>query len=391
MDAKGVSILIVDDSSSNRAILAEMLSEYDCELASNGEEALELASKDPKPDLILLDVVMPGMSGYQVCRQLKADHETRHVPVIFLSSKSDSQSIVKGFDAGAIDYVTKPFNMSELKMRVNTHLSLKKSRDRNVSLIRDVREMNKKLTDSIAYAQKIQKAILPGDEYLSEILPEHFVFLQPRDVVSGDFYWIRKVQSRLVVIVADCTGHGVPGAFMSMMGMANLNEIVGKDSVTHPAKILNQLRHSIVDALKQDEQSEVKDGMDVAVLTFDQALRNVLYAGARTPLLHISGGVCKFYRADKMTISYRLTHQSFSSTHIELKPGDCLYLLTDGYSDQFGGEHDKKIMKKRIQEYLLSVYHLPMPEQGALLKRYFEKWKGTNEQVDDVLVIGLRV
>ncbi|TAJ13201.1 response regulator [Marinilabiliaceae bacterium JC017] len=384
-------ILLVDDSPVNIDILKDSLSRYKCLSATNGQEALKLALSSTKPDLILLDVIMPGMDGYEVCRRLKREPTTQEVPIIFITGQNDPQSILKGFEAGAIDYITKPFNIPELKARVKTQITIKMARDQNQRLIHKIEAINKKLTDSIEYAKKIQAASLPKPEYLNQVMPEHFVFYKPRDIVSGDFFWVRELDSKLIIIAADCTGHGVPGAIMSMFGVAYLNEIVGKENVTKPSEILNQLRTSVIESLNQDEDSEVKDGMDISVVTLNMKNQQVEFAGAFNSMLHIRDNQLTVYPADHMPVSYGLKDRSFTNHIIPIQNNDCLYLFTDGFADQFGGEMGKKLMQKGFKHLILQNHHLPMQEQKRIYTSFFENWKGTQEQVDDVLLIGVRL
>lgn len=203
----------------------------------DGKKALEW-TKRKDFDLILLDVMMPEMSGFEVCEHLKANSKTSDIPIIFLTARTDTESIVKGFNLGAVDYVTKPFNKSELLARVSTQVALKKSRDETLKYL-------KLLKDSVNYAEKIQDAVLPSPEILYDVFPGYFILYKPKDIVSGDFYWINRIKNFIYIAAADCTGHGVPGAFMSMLGITLLNEIVSKSRLDNPNQILNFLRKKI--------------------------------------------------------------------------------------------------------------------------------------------------
>jgi len=258
-----------------------------------------------------------------------------------------------------------------------------------------VEERNKDISDSINYARKIQEAILPPRELKLELFPEAFVLFLPKDVVSGDFYWFAKKDGNKLIAAVDCTGHGVPGAFMSMIGNAFLNAIVNKEGITSPAEILNALRKAIVSSLKQ-EDGQNKDGMDIALLSFDEQLSQVKYAGAHNPLWIIGRDdegmiALKEIKASKQPVGmYQGEVVPFNETIIQLKKGDTLYIFTDGYADQFGGEKGKKFRYKKLQELLLSIYDKPMPGQEIILLEEFNKWKGELEQVDDVCLIGIR-
>ncbi|TRX70917.1 response regulator [Carboxylicivirga sp. M1479] len=385
------NILLVDDSAVNLEILKEALSRYNTTTATNGDEAMEIAFSRNKPDLILLDVVMPGMNGYEVCSILKSNDLSKDIPIIFITGQNDAESILRGFEAGAIDYITKPFNIMELKARVKTQLSIKMARDQNQRLINKIRTVNKKLTDSIEYAKKIQNASLPSQDYLNKVLPEHFIMLRPRDIVSGDFYWVEQTGNELIIVAADCTGHGVPGAFMSMFGVAYLHEIVGKNGITQPAEIINELRRIVIESLKQDENSEVKDGMDISVIKIDKTAQTIDFAGAFNDMLLIRNKEMQIYQADHMPVSIGEVNKPYTNHTIPYKKDDCVYLYSDGYPSQFGGPNDKKLMQKGFRSLLLENHQHPMPQQGDIYNNFFDMWKGINDQIDDVLVMGLRL
>ncbi|WP_439184757.1 PP2C family protein-serine/threonine phosphatase [Carboxylicivirga taeanensis] len=385
------TILLVDDSAVNLEILSEALNRYNTVVATNGDDAMEIAFSRNKPDLILLDVIMPGLDGYEVCQILKSNEQSKDIPIIFITGQNDAESILKGFEAGAIDYITKPFNILELKARVKTQLSIKMARDQNQRLMNKIRTVNKKLTDSIEYAQKIQNASLPSKEFLNRILPEHFILLKPRDIVSGDFYWAEQAGDKLIIVSADCTGHGVPGAFMSMFGVAYLHEIVGKNGIHQPAEIINELRRIVISSLRQDEDSEVKDGMDISIVAIDTQKHEIEFAGAFNDMLLVRDQQMTIYEADHMPVSIGEINQPYTNHVVPYKTGDCIYLYTDGFPSQFGGPNDKKLMQKGFRNMLLENHHYTMQEQLNIFSNFFDMWKGINDQIDDVLVIGIRL
>lgn len=237
------TILIVDDSMANILALRDALNEYKCIAATSGHQALRFIHTQKQPDLILLDIIMDGMDGYEVCESLKSDAQTSEIPVIFLTAQSDPENLVKGFKVGAADFISKPFNIEELKARVANQLKFKKSLDNNTIYLKSIEEIYDTITDSMYYAQKIQHATLPHAAYLKRVLNEYFIFYKPRDIVSGDFYLVHQVENKKLLIAADCTGHGVPGALMSMMCMALINEIVNVGKIYKPNEILN--KHTI--------------------------------------------------------------------------------------------------------------------------------------------------
>jgi serine phosphatase RsbU (regulator of sigma subunit) len=285
-----------------------------------------------------------------------------------------------------------------------------------------IEEIHKEVTDSINYAKRIQEAVLPISIESRSVLGEHFILFKPKDIVSGDFYWTVKINNLLFVAVADCTGHGVPGAFMSMLGISFLNEIVHKQEIKNPNQILNHLREEIVYALQQKGvQGEQKDGMDISLLVVNTDTNEAQWAGANNPLYIISSvilNVCEEQfsceaksissnidssqaqidnrdimelKGNKMPIAIYPQMKDFTSHEFSLQKGDSVYLFTDGYADQFGGPSGRKFMYKQFKEMLLQNNNKPMKEQREILEFAFENWKGEFEQIDDVTILGIRI
>jgi len=249
----------------------------------------------------------------------------------------------------------------------------------------------KHITDSIHYALRIQTALLPSLELFSEKL-DHFVLYKPRDIVSGDFYWVAEIGPQIMIISADCTGHGVPGAFMSMLGVSFLNEIILNKGIVQPDQVINSLREEIIRALKQKEShSELKDGMDICVCLLDPEKRSLQFAGALCPLWILSKGELTEIKGDKMPVAIHETMKPFTNHWIDLKQGDTFYIFSDGFVDQFGGPNQKKYLSKNFKITLGEMQAKPMYEQGVELDRIFEEWREDVEQIDDVTVIGVRV
>ncbi len=247
-------------------------------------------------------------------------------------------------------------------------------------------------TQSIDYAERIQTMLLPAPALLEEKFAEHFVLLLPKDKVSGDFYWWSHVEGYTVVTAADCTGHGVPGAFMSMLGISFLREIVQKEYITHPGVILRKMRKEIMRSLNQDGRvGEQKDGMDMALVSIHEESLVCQYAGAYNPLYLIRDGELLETKADKMPIAIHQRMDAFTCHEIQLEKGDILYMFSDGFADQFGGELGKKYKYKPFKEFLLAHADKPLKEQKELLFEEFNAWKGELEQVDDVVVLALKI
>lgn len=254
-------------------------------------------------------------------------------------------------------------------------------------------EKNKHITDSINYAKRIQYATMRPEEHLIEIYPQAFILYLPKDIVSGDFYWYVKKGKQLIIAAADCTGHGVPGAFMSMLGIAYLNEIVGRMNRFKASDILEKLRANVIGALHQsDEADTAKDGMDIALMILDTESNNVQFAGAYNPLYLVRDGEISELKGDRMPIGvHSRDREAFSNHEVQLEKGDQLFIFTDGYADQFGGAKGKKMNYKRFKNLLLEHPNLQMSEQRNHLLNAFHDWKGEHNQLDDVLVISLKV
>lgn len=278
-----------------------------------------------------------------------------------------------------------------------------------------IAQINLDITDSIRYAKRIQSAFLPDPDYISGIFPEHFILYKPRDIISGDFYMITRKGKRVFIIAADCTGHGVPGAFMSMLGTALINEILNNiyGKIT-AAEILNLLRENIIKSLHQSGKfGESKDGMDISLCILDENHKKIQFSGANNPLYIVSKskveseksaenklqginfGLSDFQlyelKGDKMPIAIHDKMDDFTNHEIHVNKGDIIYLFSDGFADQFGGPRCKKYLYKQFKELLLKICHKPMQAQKEDLANEFKTWKGGNHQVDDVLVIGCRI
>jgi serine phosphatase RsbU (regulator of sigma subunit) len=239
--------------------------------------------------------------------------------------------------------------------------------------------------------------MLPPDIYVTELLKESFIFHKPRDIVSGDFYWIKHINQYIILIAADCTGHGVPGALMSMLGISHLNEIVHRREITQANQILNELRKRIKFSLRQHGQPDAaKDGIDMALCVLDSRNMTMQYSGANNPLYLIRDEddvpKLKEIKGDKMPIGfYHGKDRTFTNHDIQLEIGDTFYLFTDGFLDQKGGKENKKFMSRKFKSTLLEIHDQPMVDQQDILDKTLSDWMGKNSQMDDILVIGVRV
>ena len=257
----------------------------------------------------------------------------------------------------------------------------------------EIQYQNDQITDSIQYASRIQKVMLPQQELMDGLMPNNMVFFKPRDIVSGDFYWCKQIKNFVIFAAADCTGHGVPGAFMSMLGISFLNEIVSKSRFDKPNEILNTLRKRIKKSLNQTGESfESADGMDMALCVLDTEYNIMQFAGAYNSLYLIRDGELQVYKADRQPVAIYMREKDFTNYEFEVKKDDCIYLFSDGYKDQFGGDRGHKYKSKRFNELLLSIHKKPMKEQRAILDKTITDWMGSNhEQLDDILVLGVKI
>ena len=270
-----------------------------------------------------------------------------------------------------------------------------------------IEQKNKDLIDSITYAQNIQDAILPSLSAMHLAFPDMFVLYQPKDIVSGDFYWYASVKTTYdtehapannpldIVAVVDCTGHGVPGAFMSLVGYTLLNQTINSPDVNSPAEVIGYMHKELINTLnkKKEEEVVINDGMDMSVCAIDRNAMKLIFAGANHILYHIRKGELNVIKGDKQAIGFQSaeTFKPYTNNTINLEKGDAIYMFSDGFGDQFGGEKGKKYRSAHIQEFLLGIQLHTMAKQKELLYDEFTRWKGDNEQVDDVLVLGIRI
>jgi len=260
-----------------------------------------------------------------------------------------------------------------------------------------VNKQKNEILDSITYAKKIQAAMLPPEQYFNEVLNDVFILFKPRDIVSGDFFWIKQVNQYVVLAAADCTGHGVPGAFMSLLGISFLDEIVQRREITQANQVLNELRKQIRNSLRQQGQTEeAKDGIDMALCVFDEKNNTLQYSGANNPLYLIrdKNGAPELteFKADRMPLGYNPGRfKTFTNKDIQLEYGDVFYLFSDGFLDQKGGKEGKKFMSKNFKDLLIKIHQEPMREQKNILDKTITDWMGDTSQIDDILVIGVRV
>ena len=278
--------------------------------------------------------------------------------------------------------------LNEIRIR----LELAKSKEIIEEKHEEVLLQKKEITDSINYARSIQRAFMPTEEQFNSYFKDSIVYFKPKDIVSGDFYWAYQKDNLLFYATADCTGHGVPGGFMTMLGLSFLDDIIESKATTNPASALNLIRDKIVNTLKQSGNiGENKDGMDIAICCIDKTKNELTYSSANNSLYMIRDNELTIYKGDKQPCGFYHENKPFTAHTISLKPNDCIYTFTDGFADQFGGPKGKKFRYKQFEEILLNNVNDSFSVQKNKLSSAFESWKGDLEQVDDILVIGIKI
>jgi serine phosphatase RsbU (regulator of sigma subunit) len=258
----------------------------------------------------------------------------------------------------------------------------------------ELAEKNKDITDSIRYAKRIQEAILPPESLVKKYLPDSFIFAKPKDIVSGDFYLVDKKGEQVVFAAVDCTGHGVPGAFMSIVGHNILSHALSESGTVTPSVLLDKLNKGVSEALNQaSEDTKLRDGMDIALCAVNFNTLELQFAGAYNPLFIVRGGEFIEVKGDNIAIgSYTGIQQSTYTNHrIQLQKGDIIYVFTDGYIDQFGGPDGKKFKLNQFKSMLSTLNNVSLPQQALIIEKSIEQWRGVLQQVDDILVIGVKI
>lgn len=294
-----------------------------------------------------------------------------------------------------LDILTTIANMTATKLIQANHseeLKIYQAKLEQLVLERtsELERQKAEITDSIEYARTIQTAILPTVKVMKELLKDYFVIYKPKQIVAGDFYWIEQKEDVVYLAVADCTGHGVPGAMVSVVCSNALNRSINEFGLKQPGQILDKTRELVIETFSNSEY-DIMDGMDISLCVFDKALHNLLWSGANNPLWVISNGLLKELHPDKQSVGQAFNQKPFTTHTLQLNKGDALYLFTDGYADQFGGEKGKRMKYKKFSEILVIISSKPMPQQQQLLTEAFDLWKGSLGQLDDVCVIGVRV
>jgi len=403
-------ILYIDDEKDNLTVFQSAFRrDYKVHLAASGKEGLQIMKKEDI-HLVITDQRMPEMTGIEFLEKIMPDYPD--CIRMILTGFSDVEAIIQAINKGRVyRYITKPWNRDELKVTMDRALEAYNLKQQNINLIEELKEanqnleqkviertrqieqQNKKITDSIHYASRIQNALLPLKKDLDNLLKKsYFILNKPRDIVSGDYYWIANKNNKVIVAVADCTGHGVPGAFMSILGIALLNEIVNKANTISANDILNQLREQLIKSLRQTGKNDkTRDGIEIALCVVDFKSKKLQYAGAFRPLYLIRNNNLSEIKGDYMPIGiYETEKRPFSINEMCFKENDMIYMFSDGYADQIGGPDRKTFRLKQFKELLMNIHQKPMHEQKTILENKHKEWKLDVDQIDDILVMGIR-
>lgn len=387
---KKQTVLIVDDTETNIDILVDLLVDYDVLVALDGYSAIEIANSE-NVDLVLLDIMMPDIDGYEVCKRLKADTNTKDIPIIFITANTHEEFIEKAYDIGGIDYITKPFKPKELLSRVATHLELSQKS-------RALQEMYRQVNDSIKYARNIQQSILTDLCYIQNFFAKSFVLWQPKNKVSGDLYIFEECKDGILCGVIDCTGHGVPGGFMTMLVGSIIKGLKDDDISNDPAKILQAINKCVKTQLKQDNTINDKgltidNGLDAGIcfISYDKSV--LKFAGAKIDLVHIRDDILTNIKADKQSLGYRTSKLDYlyNNHTIELKSGDVFYIYSDGIKDQTGGNSGFSYGNKKLLELLKNVHTKDFDTQKNDIIETITLYQGENIRKDDITMLGFMI
>ncbi len=411
MDNTTANILYIDDEESNlRIFKINFKRYYKVFTASEIQEAYRILEEN-HINLIITDQKMPEMTGTEFLKSIL--HKYPDAIRIVLTGFSDIQDIIQAINECKIyQYVTKPYENGEMKAIIDKALEtyqLEKERKDLVAQLQEANELleekvvertyelelsNRKLLDSIQYARKIQKSVLPEERTFEQLFTEAFVLYKPKDIVGGDFYAIFDKEDKIIVAAGDCTGHGVPGALMSMLGDSLLRSVIDFKEEHLPNHILNFVREGVVKSLRQDN-TESKDGMELGVFAYYPSQKLIQFAGSRMNLVYFQNGEMLELKADKKAIGgFDAEPFEFNLQTISTETQTTLYLFSDGFQDQFGGEQNRKIGSKRLKELLTEIHQKPMYEQKVLLEVFLKNWMEAvpdNQQMDDISIIGVKI
>lgn len=400
----------LDEIDSIKNIINSNLPELEVNSTKLNGDLLSNIEKD-SPDFILLDIDIPGRIFKENLEIITEILSIKKIPIIVTSEHDRHKEV---FNAGAINFIYKPFTditlisnittaaklIDNYKEIANQEIEIEEKNTRIQFQIKNelkqreiIIKKNKDIMADIRYASRIQQAILPNLEFISNSINEYFILHQPKNHVSGDFYWVTQIEDKKIIAVGDCTGHGISGGLMHMLGAVYLNEIVSRNQFNNASDILEELREHIISSLKQTgETGEAQDGLDIALCLIDCKTKEMQFSGANNPIYIIRNNELIEIKGDRMPVGiYVEITKHFTNHTYQLEENDQLYLFSDGYADQFGGPKGKKFRYKQFKELLINNSHEPMIIQKEILNNVHDKWRGSLEQIDDILVFGLKI
>lgn len=379
-------ILLIEDNPDNLEQVSAILKKagIQLEIAVNGLNAMtRLVSNNY--DLVILDLSNSSINGKDFFSMIKVSSSDEVLPVIFIIPPGSGKDIMSGMDVGGYDFVSTPIAEKELLIRINSLLELKNARHQI--------KKSESYKSSLEYAYQIQASLLPSSQLLDDQFASHFLLSLPLDIVSGDFFWIKRIGKQLFVAVADATGHGVPGAFLSVLGISLLNEITPESTLEKPGDILNMLRDKMKNSLRSSQfKAEQYNGLDMAICKIDTETKAMTFAGANNSVYISQDGEFIELKGDKQPIGSHVREKPFNNQGLQLRSGDKIYLSSDGFSDQMGGgKSPKKYQSRNFRTLLGSIADKQLSNQKDILLEKHMEWKGFQDQLDDILVLGLEL
>lgn len=394
--------------------------QYEIEIAESGLEALEIIDEiyndyGAPPSVLICDQIMPFMKGDQLLTAVKAKFPK--ILCILLTGQADLNDVVRAINnAGLYRYIAKPWDKEDLNLTVkqaliayrqdeeleirneqliglNKNLEAKvQERTKELSLKHtELQKKDKEISESLTYSKRLQDAMLPLASQIESLFPEHFMIFKPKHIVSGDFYCLTKSGNMLIAAVIDCTGHGVPGALMSMIGNQLLYNVIITNHILEPKDILNKMHELMVVALNQKDNG-LQDGMDMAICIIDTERKRLKFAGAKNPLTYTKEGVLYYIKGDMLPIGGMIENKRTYVQHeLDYDATMNFYLMTDGYVDQFGGKKSKKFNRKSLMKLIQEHHTKPMKEQGEIFEKVLLEWQENEEQNDDITLFGFNI
>ena len=389
-----LKLLLVEDSDADAELLIKFLKKQNVKFSFKRvwiKSDFEREIISFEPDLIIADYHLPQFNGMEAFRITKLLN--RHIPFIIITGAISEEILVLFMQEGVSDYILKS-SLLRLPGAIENVISKKeleeeKKKIHNLNI--ELKEINTDIRDSIRYAKRIQEAVISDFEIFKKKFHHSFLIASPKDILSGDFFWFGKTSNKTIFCVADCTGHGVPGALLSVLGCTLLNDIVSVDKIYSPDKILNRLNSKILDLLR-NEKSKISDGMDLALCSIDESNETLEYSGAHNPLYLIRDRKLTVINPNKQGIGDGAQYSTNYTKHkIKLHKKDRIFIFSDGFADQFNHITNKKLTRKIFQELLVSSSRLEIGKQKKFLSNFLTEWKGSLEQTDDVMLLGIEI